>query len=127
MPLHALSLAHRASFYLTHLQSHHAPPAGKAAAAHDAPHTHCSTAPPVHSSTAAKAAVNGDASINGKAAAALPAGLYRPYLLENIERDGSKAVGLGLPMWILVICFVLLSGDARPLIVVTQKQSDFLP
>jgi hypothetical protein len=37
-------------------------------------------------------------------------GLYAPYLLECIERDGSQTVGLGLPMWILVLAFVLLSG-----------------
>jgi hypothetical protein len=38
-------------------------------------------------------------------------GLYAPYLLEYMERDGSQTVGLGLPMWILVLAFVLLSGE----------------
>eukprot|EP00878_Enallax_costatus_P020450 GHUV01021624.1.p1 GENE.GHUV01021624.1~~GHUV01021624.1.p1 ORF type:complete len:269 (+),score=78.02 GHUV01021624.1:2019-2825(+) len=37
-------------------------------------------------------------------------GLYGPYLLESAERSGSQVVGLGLPMWILMIAFVLLSG-----------------
>lgn len=43
--------------------------------------------------------------------AAAGVGLYAPYLLESVERDGSKVVGLGLPMWLLVIAFVLLSGE----------------
>eukprot|EP00775_Hariotina_reticulata_P006178 gene6178-6416_t len=43
-------------------------------------------------------------------AASTGAALHGPYLLECLERDGAQAVGLGLPMWLLVICFVLLSG-----------------
>jgi hypothetical protein len=46
-----------------------------------------------------------------QAAAAGPlSGVYTPYLHECIERDGSKTVGLGLSMWILMLAFVLLSG-----------------
>jgi hypothetical protein len=30
-----------------------------------------------------------------------------------MERDGSQTVGLGLPMWILVLAFVLLSGEHK--------------
>lgn len=37
-------------------------------------------------------------------------GSYGPYLTEMVERDGSEVVGLGLPMWLFVIVFVLVSG-----------------
>jgi len=37
-------------------------------------------------------------------------GSYAPYLTEMVERDGSEVVGLGLPMWVFVIVFVLVSG-----------------
>ncbi|KAF6252972.1 hypothetical protein COO60DRAFT_478769 [Scenedesmus sp. NREL 46B-D3] len=93
----------RASFYLTHLRhAAHSPgdDSGTAKAATTAAESSHSTG----ASTAAAAA----AAASGLAQGA--GGLYAPYLLECIERDGSKTVGLGLPMWILVLCFVLLSG-----------------
>jgi hypothetical protein len=85
----------RASFYLTHLK-------------HAAPST-------ADTSHAAAAATDSSHHTNAAAAAAavIAGGLYAPYLLECIERDGSQTVGLGLPMWILVLAFVLLSGGAR--------------
>jgi hypothetical protein len=33
------------------------------------------------------------------------------YLSECLERDSAKAVGLGLPMWVMLIAFVLVSGE----------------
>jgi hypothetical protein len=57
------------------------------------------------------------------AAAAGSGGLYAPYLLECIERDGSQTVGLGLPMWILVLAFVLLSGGVGRYIKNSRRSS----
>lgn len=37
-------------------------------------------------------------------------GVFAPYVLECLERDGAGAVGLGLGLWIIVIAFVLISG-----------------
>jgi hypothetical protein len=91
----------RASFYLTHLQQ---------AAQH------------VHDLSAAKAAESDQDHTTAPAATASD-GLYAPYLLECIERDGSQTVGLGLPMWLLVLAFVLLSGA----IVLTDLHTLLLP
>ncbi|WIA39962.1 hypothetical protein OEZ86_013392 [Tetradesmus obliquus] len=79
----------RASFYLTHVNQ-------------------TSTKPHNDVSTAAAAA--GASSPQGSSSSSSSAGLFGPYLLECMERDGSQTVGLGLPMWLLVLAFVLLSG-----------------
>jgi hypothetical protein len=98
MPLKHLHVVRpcRASFYLTHLQQQEAEHARDLSAAK------------------AAAADNDHTAAPAAAAAATPAvGLYAPYLLECIERDGSQTVGLGLPMWLLVLAFVLLSGNYK--------------
>ena len=40
----------------------------------------------------------------------LPPGLFAPYLLECLERDGAAVVGFGLGSWLALLAFVLLSG-----------------
>jgi hypothetical protein len=37
-------------------------------------------------------------------------GVFAMYLSECLERDSAKAVGLGLPMWVMLLAFVLVSG-----------------
>ncbi|WIA19680.1 hypothetical protein OEZ85_005608 [Tetradesmus obliquus] len=93
----------RASFYLTHRSQ------AASAATEDSPHHQLSKAAAADSSHYPAAAA-GAASPQGSSSSSSAAGLFGPYLLECMERDGSKTVGLGLPMWLLVLAFVLLSG-----------------
>lgn len=124
----AITTPCRARFYATHL-----PPSSRVAL-HAAPTSRSSLASTLSSvpseqlplqqqpgkaagtaPTAAShvhAAADGQPAEHGAAASAAgsAAGLFCPYLVESLERAGSHAVGLGLPMWVLVTVFVLLSG-----------------
>jgi hypothetical protein len=96
----------RASFYLTHAKV-------AANTKPDAAHSSHATAPPPPPAAAA--------------AAGPLRGVYAPYLHECIERDGSKTVGLGLSMWILMLAFVLLSGTPQKFRFSTNLMNELTP